>query len=224
MLADPVSWVTHNPWDWLVLSLDITHMYMYSCSVVTNSLWPYGRQPSRLFCAWNVPGKNTGVAEGSGREGGGKGDWDGEYMYIQGWFMSMYDKNHYNTVISLQLILKKLKKKEYWSGLPLPTPGESLGPRDWTQVSRVYCIGRWLLYHWATWETPLGVLTVGKFPQIWSCLTLLCKPRACLPYSNELCVMEQCPASQGHVAWDHRLQGAAFLPHCFRGEQQSLFV
>ena len=25
--------------------------------------------------------------------------------------MSMYDKNHYNTVISLQLILKKLKKK-----------------------------------------------------------------------------------------------------------------
>ena len=36
--------------------------------------------------------------EGSGGEGGGKGDWDGEYMYIQGWFMSMYDKNHYNIV------------------------------------------------------------------------------------------------------------------------------
>ena len=36
--------------------------------------------------------------EGSGREGGGRGDRDGEYMYIQGWFMSMYDKNHYNIV------------------------------------------------------------------------------------------------------------------------------
>ena len=34
--------------------------------------------------------------EGSGGEGGGRGD--GEYMYIQGWFMSMYDKNHYNIV------------------------------------------------------------------------------------------------------------------------------
>ena len=31
-------------------------------------------------------------------EGGGRGDRDGEYMYIQGWFMSMYDKDHYNTV------------------------------------------------------------------------------------------------------------------------------
>ena len=31
------------------------------------------------------------------REVGG-GDRDGEYMYIQGRFMSMYDKNHYNTV------------------------------------------------------------------------------------------------------------------------------
>ena len=34
----------------------------------------------------------------SGGEGGGRGDRDGEYMYIQGWFMSMYDKNHYNIV------------------------------------------------------------------------------------------------------------------------------
>ena len=25
-------------------------------------------------------------------------------------------------------------------------------PRDWTQVSCISCIGRWILYHWATWE------------------------------------------------------------------------
>ena len=36
--------------------------------------------------------------EGSGGEGGGRGDQDGEYMYIHGWFMSMYDNNHYNIV------------------------------------------------------------------------------------------------------------------------------
>ena len=36
--------------------------------------------------------------EGLGGEGGGRGDRDGEYMYIQGWFMSIYDKTHYNTV------------------------------------------------------------------------------------------------------------------------------
>ena len=38
--------------------------------------------------------------EGSGGEGGGRGDRDGEYMYIHGWFMSMYDKNHYNIKIN----------------------------------------------------------------------------------------------------------------------------
>ena len=36
-------------------------------------------------------------------EGGGRGVQDGEHMYPHGWFMSMYGKNHYNIVISLQL-------------------------------------------------------------------------------------------------------------------------
>ena len=26
-------------------------------------------------------------------------------------------------------------------------------PRDWTQVSSISCIGRQILYHWATWES-----------------------------------------------------------------------
>ena len=34
----------------------------------------------------------------SGGEGGGRGDRDGEQMWLHGWFMSMYDKTHYNTV------------------------------------------------------------------------------------------------------------------------------
>ena len=36
-------------------------------------------------------------------EGGGREGQDGEHMYTHGWFMSMYGKNHYNIVISLQL-------------------------------------------------------------------------------------------------------------------------
>ena len=31
------------------------------CSVVSNSLWPHGLQPTRLLCPWSSPGKNTGV-------------------------------------------------------------------------------------------------------------------------------------------------------------------
>ena len=44
--------------------------------------------------------------EGWGREQDGRGVQDGGHVNTHGWFMSMYDKNHHNTVISLQL--KKL--------------------------------------------------------------------------------------------------------------------
>ena len=39
-------------------------------------------------------------------------------------------------------------RQEYWSGLPLPTPGD-LQPRDWTRVSFT---GWQILYHQAIWE------------------------------------------------------------------------
>ena len=39
--------------------------------------------------------------EGAGAEGGGRGDRDGEDMWTQGLFISMYDEIHY-------------KKKTYW--------------------------------------------------------------------------------------------------------------
>ena len=36
--------------------------------------------------------------EGWDGEGGGRGVQDGEHVYIHGWFMSMYGKNHYSIV------------------------------------------------------------------------------------------------------------------------------
>ena len=39
--------------------------------------------------------------EGWYGEGGGSGVQDGEHMYTHGWFMSMYGKNHYNTIKQL---------------------------------------------------------------------------------------------------------------------------
>ena len=41
--------------------------------------------------------------EGWDGEGGERGVQDGEHMYTHGGFMSLYGKNHYNIVISLQL-------------------------------------------------------------------------------------------------------------------------
>ena len=50
--------------------------------------------------------------EGLDGEGGGRGDQDGEHMWIHGWFMPVYGKSHYNIVISLQLIKINVKKKK----------------------------------------------------------------------------------------------------------------
>ena len=35
---------------------------VHGCSDLSNSLWPPGEQPTKLFCAWNFSGKNTGVS------------------------------------------------------------------------------------------------------------------------------------------------------------------
>jgi len=35
--------------------------WKWSHSVMSNSLWPHGLQPTRLFYPWDFPGKSTGV-------------------------------------------------------------------------------------------------------------------------------------------------------------------
>ena len=69
-------------------------MLLYSHSAVSDSLVTPYREPTRLLCLWDRPGKNSGVSC---------------HFPLQGIF---------------------------W-------------PRDGT---RVFCIGRQILYHWATWE------------------------------------------------------------------------
>ena len=46
-----------------------TWMVCVTHSVVSDSLWPHGQQPTRLLCPWNSPGKNTGVGSHSLRHG-----------------------------------------------------------------------------------------------------------------------------------------------------------
>ena len=50
-----------------------------------------------------------------------------------------------------------------WVAISFPR-GSSLS-KDWTWVSY---IGRWVLYHWATWEAPLELL-LNKHKSWWRC-------------------------------------------------------
>ena len=45
-------------------------------------------------------------------------------------------------------------------------------PKDRSHLSCISCIGRWILYHWATWEVPnrLRCFKIFHFLQCWICL------------------------------------------------------
>ena len=56
-----------------------------------------------------------------------------------------------------------LPRQEYWSGCHFVLQGIFL-TRDWTHISCVSCIGRWILYHYTTWKTPRTILWGEKLP------------------------------------------------------------
>ena len=54
-------------------------------------------------------------------------------------------------------------RKEYWSWLPCPSPGDLPKPGIQTYVS---CISRQFLYHWVTWEALILLLSREKEQQV----------------------------------------------------------
>ena len=45
--------------EWVAISF--SNAWKWTCSVVSDSSWPHGLQPTRLLCPWAFPGKRTGV-------------------------------------------------------------------------------------------------------------------------------------------------------------------
>ena len=52
--------------------------------------------------------------------------------------------------------------------------GSSL-PRNRTCLSCICCIGRWILYHWASWEVPAGTILITKWYWLLSIEILWCE-------------------------------------------------
>ena len=47
--------------EWVAISFSNAWKWKWSCSVVSNSSWPHGLQPTSVLCPWDLPGKSTGV-------------------------------------------------------------------------------------------------------------------------------------------------------------------
>ena len=52
----------------------------------------------------------------------------------------------------------EFSRQEYWSGLPFPSPGELPNPG----IKLCLLVGRWILYHCATWEVQRVLQSEGK--------------------------------------------------------------
>ena len=115
-------------------------------------MWPHGQQPTRL------PGiLQARILEWVAISFFNARKWKMKVKLLSRvWLLAALWTAAYQAPPSLEF-----SRQEYWHGLPLPYPKlqwvaisysrVSSWPRDRTCIS---CIGRWILYHWTTWETP----------------------------------------------------------------------
>ena len=59
-------------------------------------------------------------------------------------------------------------RQEYWSGLPFPSPGDLPDPGIKATSLYIFCTGRQVLYHCATWEAPLNSIdSTNTISAVW---------------------------------------------------------
>ena len=98
-------------------------------SVVSDSVRPHRRQPTRLLCPWDSPGKNAGV---------------GCHFLLQ----CMKVESESEVSLSRVRFLATpwtadfqappsmgFSRQEYWSGVPLPSPKKDLGKGNFNKCS-----------------------------------------------------------------------------------------
>ena len=114
---------------------------------MSDSVRPHRWQPTRLLCPWDSPGKNTGV---------------GCLFLLQ----CMKVKSESEVTQSCPTLSDPMDcslpgssfhgifQARVLEWVATAFSRGSSQPRDWTHIS---CIGRWVLYHWATREASVQI-------------------------------------------------------------------
>ena len=113
------STTTQNLWDTIKAVLRGSSV-QFSCSVVSDSVWPHRQQPTRLPRRWDSPGKNTGV----------------DCHFLLQWMKVKSEKWKWSRSVLSDSATPwtaayqappsmKFSRQEYWSGVPLPSPQKS---------------------------------------------------------------------------------------------------
>ena len=100
----------------------LKYLHMLSYSVVSDSLWPHGLQPTRLLCPWNFSGKDTGM---------------GCYFLLQGIFPTQGSKRHLLCLLHWQA-----------DSLPLSHLGSPSLKSTWLQILGSEILAFWGWWSW----------------------------------------------------------------------------
>ena len=98
---------------WVAISFSNAWMWKWSCSVMSDSVSPQRRQPTRLPRPWDSPGKNTGV---------------GCHFLLQCMNVKVKLLSRVRLLATPWTAAYQappsmgFARQEYWSGLPLPSP------------------------------------------------------------------------------------------------------
>ena len=113
---------------------------------MSDSVWPHRRQPTRLLCPWDSPGKNTGV----GCHFSKAWKWKVKVKSLSRvWLFATPWTAAHQAPPSMGF-----SRQEYWSGVPLPSPQCPL--RDLEGKQKPVC----------SWSTETGDLHIS--PAVWS--------------------------------------------------------
>ena len=115
------------------VKVKVSQLCLSLCDPMDCSLPSSSVQPTKLFCPWDSPGKNTGV---------------GCHSLLQGIFFTQGSNLH------CRQILYQLSHKgspRLLEGVAYPFSRGSSQPRNWTRVS---CIAEGFFTNWAIREAP----------------------------------------------------------------------
>ena len=131
----------------------VRHDWVTSLSLFTFMHWRRKWQPTPVF----LPGESQGRGSLVGSRLWGHTETDTTEATWQQQLCSLSRVQFFvapQTVAHQAPLSMEFSRQEYWGGLPFPPPRNLSDPGS-ESTSRVSCVGRRILYHWAAWEVTM---------------------------------------------------------------------
>ena len=115
-------------------------------------------------------------------------------------------------------------RQEYFSGLPFHPPGDLPDPGIKPMSPAISCIGRQILYHWATWEAPQRVPWTNKKITYWmgkNICNYMTNKGQCPKYKHNLHkAVSSKQTARGRRWWKSKMGRSAASPQIYQNSSR----